>query len=61
MDSTMQDVPLTITAIMRYACDVHGDRTVTTATGDGYRQHDLSRSVSRRPVGECVAPHRYHR
>jgi fatty-acyl-CoA synthase len=37
MDSTMQDVPLTITAIMRHACDLHGDRTVTTATGDGYR------------------------
>jgi fatty-acyl-CoA synthase len=33
----MQDVPLTITAIMRHACDLHGDRTVTTATGDGYR------------------------
>jgi fatty-acyl-CoA synthase len=37
MDSTMQDVPLTISAIMRHACDLHGDRTVTTATGDGYR------------------------
>ena len=37
MDSTMQDVPLTVTAIMRHACDLHGDRTVTTATGDGYR------------------------
>jgi fatty-acyl-CoA synthase len=38
MDSTMQDYPLTITAIMRHGCDVHGARTVTTATGDGYRQ-----------------------
>src|SRR6202789_3838027 len=37
MDSTMQDFPLTITAIMRHACGVHGARTVTTATGDGYR------------------------
>src|SRR4029078_12484639 len=37
MDSTMQDVPLTIAAIMRHACDLYGDRTVTTATGDGYR------------------------
>lgn len=37
MDSTMQDVPLTIAAIMRHACGLHGDRTVTTATGDGYR------------------------
>ena len=37
MDSTMQDFPLTITAIMRHGCDVHGARTVTTATDDGYR------------------------
>ena len=34
----MQDFPLTIAAILRYAVSVHGDRTVTTATGaDGYR------------------------
>ncbi len=38
MDSTMQDFPLTITAIMRHACGVHGARTITTATGDGYRR-----------------------
>ncbi|OBK79499.1 long-chain fatty acid--CoA ligase [Mycobacterium sp. 1274761.0] len=44
MDSTMQDVPLTIAAIMRHACDLHGDRTVTTATGDGYR-HTTVRDV----------------
>lgn len=37
MDSTMQDYPLTITAIMRHGCGVHGARTVTTATGTGYR------------------------
>ncbi len=37
MDSTMQDFPLTITTIMRHACSFHGDRTVTTATGDDYR------------------------
>ncbi|WAC92706.1 long-chain fatty acid--CoA ligase [Mycobacterium sp. Aquia_213] len=37
MDSTMQDFPLTITAIMRHGCGVHGARTVATATGDGYR------------------------
>ncbi len=35
MKSTMQDFPLTIAAIMRYAVAVHGDRTVVTATGDG--------------------------
>ena len=38
MDSTMQDFPLTISAIMRHACGIHGARTATTATGDGYRQ-----------------------
>ncbi|HKV21001.1 MAG TPA: long-chain fatty acid--CoA ligase [Mycobacterium sp.] len=37
MDSTMQDVPLTIAGIMRHACALHGDRAVTTKTGDGYR------------------------
>src|SRR5271166_1272495 len=37
MYSTMQDFPLTITAIMRHGVNVHGLRTVTTATGDGYR------------------------
>ena len=49
MDSTMQDYPLTIGSIMRYACDVHGDRKVTTATGDGYRQ------TTYREVGEQAA------
>ena len=44
MDSTMQDVPLTIAAIMRHACDLHGDRRVTTATGDGYR-HTTVREI----------------
>jgi fatty-acyl-CoA synthase len=49
MDSTMQDVPLTITTIMRYACTVHGDRRVTTATGDGYRH------ITYRELGEQAA------
>ena len=49
MDSTMQDYPLTITSIMRYACGVHGDRKVTTATGDGYRH------TTYREVGEQAA------
>jgi fatty-acyl-CoA synthase len=36
--STMQHVPLTVAAILRHACTVHGDRTVTTAMGaGGYR------------------------
>src|SRR5215218_2431743 len=50
MDSTMQDFPLTITGIMRYACNVHGDRKVTTATGDGYRHltyRELGRQAGR--------------
>ncbi|BBY05340.1 long-chain fatty acid--CoA ligase [Mycobacterium noviomagense] len=38
MQSTMQNFPLTITAILRHASGVHGARKVTTATGDGYRQ-----------------------
>ncbi|MGH3532011.1 MAG: long-chain fatty acid--CoA ligase [Mycobacterium sp.] len=37
MYSTMQNFPLTITAILRYAAGVHGARRVTTATGTGYR------------------------
>jgi fatty-acyl-CoA synthase len=46
MDSTMQDFPLTITAIMRHGCGVHGNQTVTTATDDGYR-HTTYREVGR--------------
>lgn len=38
MYSTMQDFPLTLAAVMRHGCTVHGARTVTTATGSGYRQ-----------------------
>jgi fatty-acyl-CoA synthase len=49
MDGTMQDFPLTITAIMRHGCGVHGARTVTTATDDGYRH------TSYREVGQQAA------
>ena len=42
MDSTMQDFPLTIAGIMRHACSLHGDRMVTTATGDGYRHTTIA-------------------
>ena len=38
MLSTMQDSPLTVGAILRYAVGVHGDRLVCTATGGGFRQ-----------------------
>ncbi|MFN6550039.1 fatty acid--CoA ligase [Mycolicibacterium septicum] len=41
MKSTMQNWPLTITSILRHACGVNGDRTVTTAVGEGrYRTID---------------------
>lgn len=38
MDSTMQEFPLTVTAILRHATTVHSHRTVTTYTGSGYRE-----------------------
>lgn len=49
MYSTMQDFPLTITAILRHGCGVHGARTVTTATGAGYRHSNY------REVGQQAA------
>jgi fatty-acyl-CoA synthase len=49
MQATMQDVPLTVTTIMRYACEVNGDRTVTTAEGDG-----RYRSATYRELGDQV-------
>ncbi|OBF19992.1 long-chain fatty acid--CoA ligase [Mycobacterium sp. ACS4331] len=47
MDSTMQEFPLTVAAILRYAETVHGDRIVTTATGDGGYRHATYREVAR--------------
>jgi fatty-acyl-CoA synthase len=49
MYSTMQEFPLTITAIMRHGCGVHGMREVITATGDGYR------SITYRELGQQAA------
>ncbi|HEU4360057.1 MAG TPA: long-chain fatty acid--CoA ligase, partial [Mycobacterium sp.] len=49
MDSTMQNFPLTITGILQHATGLHAERTVTTATGDGYR------SISYRELGSQVA------
>src|ERR1700758_1056710 len=37
MYSTMQSFPLTIAAILRHASSVQGARSVTAATGSGYR------------------------
>ncbi len=73
MYGTMQDFPLTITAIMRHGCGVHR-RTVTTATGEaidtvatrcGQRAGQLANAL-RRPVlpgtkglpRSCVEQHR---
>jgi fatty-acyl-CoA synthase len=49
VDSTMQDFPLTVTAILRHGMGWHGDRKVITATPDGYRE------ASYRSVGERIA------
>ena len=49
MRSTMQDVPLTITTILRHAARVNGDRTVTTAMGEG-----RYRTITYRELGEQV-------
>lgn len=56
----MQNWPLTITAILRHACGVNGDRVVTTATGQGgaagAATSGLShRSLTYREVGEQAA------
>ena len=49
VDSTMQDFPLTITAILRHGTGWHADRKVITATADGYRE------ASYETIGERVA------
>jgi fatty-acyl-CoA synthase len=38
VQSTMMDVPLTVTAIMRYGTSAHADREVVTCTGTGTRR-----------------------
>ncbi|MBF6288645.1 fatty acid--CoA ligase [Nocardia cyriacigeorgica] len=38
MRSTMQDAPLTVASILRHGADIHGERRVITATGDGFRR-----------------------
>jgi fatty-acyl-CoA synthase len=45
MLSTMQDVPLTVTSIRRYACGYNADRTVTTACGDGTYRTSTYRDI----------------
>ncbi|MBI3227105.1 MAG: long-chain fatty acid--CoA ligase [Mycolicibacterium cosmeticum] len=60
MYSTMQNWPLTITAILRHACGVNGDRVVTTATGQGGAAGAATsglghRSTTYREIGEQAA------
>ena len=50
MRSTMMDVPLTVTSIMRYGTTAFGDKNVVTNTGDGSRRQtyaDLARRAAR--------------
>ncbi|MFY0408686.1 fatty acid--CoA ligase [Solicola sp. PLA-1-18] len=47
MRSTMQDVPLTIGAILRHGAEVHGDGEVVTCTADGTRSRGYGEVVER--------------
>jgi fatty-acyl-CoA synthase len=47
MRSTMMDIPLTVTSIMRYGTSVFGDREVVTCTGDSVRRRSYA-EVGRR-------------
>ena len=47
MRSTMMDVPLTITSIMRYGTSIFGDREVLTWTGDGTRRRTYAEAGRR--------------
>jgi fatty-acyl-CoA synthase len=45
--STMMDVPLTVTALMRYGTSSFADREVVTWTGDGSRRQSYGRTGAR--------------
>ena len=47
MRSTMMDVPLTVTAIMRYGTSVYGDKEVVTAAADGTRRQSYATTGER--------------
>ena len=47
MRSTMMDVPLTITSIMRYGTSIFGDREVVTWTGEGTRRRTYAEAGRR--------------
>jgi len=45
--STMMDIPLTITSIMRYGTSIFGDREVVTCTEDGTRRRTYAEAGRR--------------
>jgi fatty-acyl-CoA synthase len=45
--STMMDIPLTITSIMRYGTSIYGDREVVTCTEDGTRRRSYAEAGRR--------------
>ena len=47
MQSTMMDVPLTVTAIMRYGTSAYADREVVTCTGAGTRRQSYGTTGAR--------------
>ena len=47
MLSTMMDVPLTVTALMRYGTTVFGDSEVVTCTTDGVRRQSYAQTGAR--------------
>ena len=47
MRSTMMDVPLTVTRIMKYGSTVYGDREVVTYTADGIRRQTYAETGAR--------------
>ncbi len=47
MLSTMMDVQLTVTALMRYGASAYGDREVVTCTEDGSRRQSYAQTGTR--------------
>ena len=47
MLSTMMDVPLTVTGLMRYGTTVYGDSEVVTCTTDGVRRQSYAQTGAR--------------
>ena len=47
MRSTIMDIPLTITSIMRYGTSIFGDRELVTCTEDGARRRTYAEAGRR--------------